>query len=142
MEKSILDVSVIIKWFVQEEDSDKALVFLNSLKNNKVNIIVPTLLFYELGNVLISKNISVDIVGEIIAMLQNLSLEIQDIGLASFRKIYQNSVEYSITFYDAAYITLLQKEDCLFITADRKLFQKVNKVFLGAKLLSDLGLPS
>lgn len=135
MGQNILDASVIIKWFVQEEDSDKALIFLNSFKNNKIEIIAPTLLFYELGNILISKKISVDMVGEIMTTLQNLSFEIQDIGLQSFRKIYQNSIEYSITFYDAVYITLMQKEDCNFITADQKLFGKIHKAFSGAKLL-------
>lgn len=135
MVKSILDASVIIKWFVQEEDSDKALIFLNSLKDNKINIIVPTLLFYELGNILISKKMSVDIVGEVMTKLQELSLEIADIGLQSFKKIYQNSIKYSITFYDASYITLMQKENCEFITADQKLFGKIHQAFSAAKLL-------
>lgn len=136
MAQSILDASVIIKWFVEEEDSDKALIFLNSLKNSKITIIVPSLLFYELGNILISKKVSIDMAGEIMTALQNLSLEIWDIGLEFFRKIYQNSIEYSITFYDASYITLMQKENCEFITADEKLFKKVRKAFSGAKLLS------
>lgn len=135
MAQSILDASVVIKWFVQEEDSDKAIVYLTSLKSSKNNVIVPALLFYELGNILISKKVPVNMVGEIMNTLQNLSLEVQDIGLQSFRKIYQNSIEYSLSFYDAAYITLMQKEDCEFITADQKLFGKINKAFPGAKLL-------
>lgn len=134
--KIILDASVIIKWFIDEEDGDKAILYLDYLQNNQITIIVPSLIFYELGNVLISKKASVDMAGETIAMLQNLGLEIADIGLQAFRKIYQNSLEYALSFYDAAYITLFQKENCEFVTADQKLFQKVHRSFAGAKLLS------
>lgn len=133
----ILDVSVIVKWFIDEQDSNQALVYLSAFQNDQITIIVPSLLFYELGNILVSKKAAVDRVGEIMIMLLNLGLEIEDIGLRWFRKIYQNSIEYSLTFYDSAYITLLQKENCQFITADQKLFEKVHKVFSGIKLLSD-----
>lgn len=130
----ILDASVIIKWFIDEEDSDKALSYLDIIQNNQRAVIVPSLLTYEIGNILLNKKASVTMVGEIMNTLQNLGLEVEDIGLKWFRKIYQNSIDYSITFYDSAYITLMQKENCEFITADKKLFQKVNKAFAGVKL--------
>lgn len=133
----ILDASVIIKWFIDEPDSNQALVYLSTFQNGQTTIIVPSLLFYELGNILVSKKAAVGRVGEIMTMLLNLGLESEDIGLRWFRKIYQNAVEYSITFYDAAYITLLRKKNCQFITADQKLFEKVHKIFSGIKLLSD-----
>lgn len=133
----ILDASVIIKWFIDEEDDDKALSILDAFQNNQITVAVPTLLFYELGNILVSKKASADMVEKAMVILQNLDFRIDDIGLSSFLKIHQNSVDYSITFYDATYITLLEKENCQFITADNKLFQKINKAFSGAKLLSN-----
>lgn len=139
MDKSILDASVVIKWFVKEQDRDKAITYLTAFHNNEVALIVPSLLFYELGNVLIKKKATMSLINEIMVKFQQLNLlglEIQDIGLLSFRQIYQNSIEYSLTFYDAAYITLMQKENCRFVTADGKLFQKVQKAFAGVKLLS------
>lgn len=132
--KIILDASVIIKWFIEEEDSDKASSYLKVIQDNKIKVKVPSLLFYELGNILLNKKASVDMAGEIVSALQNLGLEVEDIALQWFREIYQNSIDYSITFYDSAYITLMQKENCEFITADKKLFQKVNKAFAGVKL--------
>lgn len=132
----ILDTSVIIKWFIDEEDSDEATSYLKAFQNNEITITIPSLLFYELGNALLNKGASVELAGEIMGMFLELGLEVRDIGLEWFRKIYQNSIDYSLTFYDAAYITLLQRENCEFITADQKLFQKVRKAFSGAKLLS------
>ncbi len=131
----ILDASIIIKWFIDEKDSDRALSYLNAFQNDEITVMVPSLVFYELGNTLVSKKVPVDIVGDVMVTLQNLGLKIEDIGLRWFRKIYQNSIEYSLTFYDAAYITMLQKENCQFITADKKLFQRVNETFSGIKLL-------
>ena len=141
MDKSILDASVVIKWFVKEQDRDKAITYLTAFQNNEVVLIFPSLLFYELGNVLIKKKATIGLINEVMVKFQQLNLlglEIQDIGLLSFRQIYQNSIEYSLTFYDAAYLTLMQKENCQFVTADRKLFEKVHKNFKAVKLLSDL----
>lgn len=133
--KVILDASVVIKWFVDEEDSDKAALYLNAFQQNQVLIIVPSLLFYEVGNFFVSHKAGPDRAGEAMLILHNLSLDIQDVGLQWFRKIYQNSIEYGLTFYDATYITLLQNMNCEFVTADNKLFQKVNKAFSNIKLL-------
>lgn len=140
MDKSILDASVVIKWFVEEQDRDKAITYLTAFQNNELGLIVPSLLFYELGNVLIKKKATMTLINEVMVKFQQLNslgLEIQDIGLSSFRQIYQNSIKYGLTFYDASYLTLMQEENCRFITADGKLFQKVHKNFKGIKLLSD-----
>lgn len=137
----ILDTSVVVKWFTPEEDKEKARSLLKDFYNDEIVIIFPALLFYELGNVLINKRISIGTVSEIMIKLQklcSLGLVVEDIGLKWFKKIYQNSVEYSLTFYDAAYITLLQNKDGHFVTADTKLFQKVNKAFSNVKLLSEM----
>lgn len=138
--KIILDTSVVVKWFTPGVDKEKARAILKTFYENEVAIIFPSLLFYELGNVLINKSISIDNISEIMRKLQGLSslgLVIEDLGLSSFSKIYQNSINYSITFYDATYITLMQKESCEFVTADKKLFDKLSKILPGVKLLSD-----
>ena len=62
-------------------------------------------------------------------------MEVIDVGFQSFRKIFQNAKEYSLTFYDASYVTLMQKENCEFITVDSKLYRKINKKFALIKLL-------
>ncbi len=135
MAKNILDASVILKWFTKEEDSDKAIAYLKAFQNNDIIIIVPFLLFYELGNAFIRKKESQYFIADIGLKLQNLQLEVRDAGLLLFRKIYQNALDYSLTFYDASYLTLMQEENCEFITADKKLYDKVKKKFALVKLL-------
>ena len=135
MAKNILDASVILKWFTKEEDSDKAIAYLKAFQNNDIIIIVPSLLFYELGNAFIRKKEPKYFIADIGLKLQNLQLEVRDVGLPLFQKIYQNALDYSLTFYDASYLTLMQEENCEFITADKKLYEKVKKKFALVKLL-------
>lgn len=135
MVKNILDASVIVKWFTKEEGSDKAIIYLKAFQENEITIIIPSLLFYELGNAFMRKKESKRAIADIGQKLQGLHLEIEDIGLRMFRKIHENAIDHSLTFYDATYITLMQQENCEFVTADRKLYEKVNKGFALTKLL-------
>ena len=52
MEKKtlVLDASVVVKWYCEEKDSDKAHEIRKSYREHRVNIIVPNLLFYEVIN--------------------------------------------------------------------------------------------
>lgn len=133
--KKILDNSVVVKWFADESETEAALQYLRDFLNGKYTIIIPTLLFYELGNTFISKKVSSAEISEIMQLLQKFPLQIEDIGLAAFRKIYQTAQEYGLSFYDASYVTLMQKYDCELVTADKKLHRKINKSFANVTLL-------
>lgn len=137
MELSILDASVVIKWFIKEEGSDLADLYLERLGNHDIKIIIPQLLFFEIGNILISRKVSEDESDYIAKKLYSLPFEQKQIDLQYFNAIILIAKTFGISFYDGAYIALMQEKNCEFITADRKLFQKVQKAFSGAKLLSD-----
>jgi predicted nucleic acid-binding protein len=49
---SILDASVILKWFVNEEDSSHALNLREEFYAGKREIVVPDLLLFEIANAL------------------------------------------------------------------------------------------
>ena len=134
MEK-VFDASVIIKWFISEEGSDSALIYLQDYRDRRFSIIVPTLLYYELGNILLAKRATEDQVSKIMASLLALSLVDINIGHDAFRKVFENAQDLKITYYDASYITLMQNKNCEFVTADKKLYEKVKKKFTHIKLL-------
>lgn len=131
----ILDTSVVLKWFVDEEGSDTAREYLQDFLAGKYQILLPTLLYYELGNACLQNSIPADEIGKIMILLQKLAFEVEDIGYAAFRKIYQNASEYNLSFYDASYVTLMQKYDCALITADKKLFGKLKGLFKNIRIL-------
>jgi len=93
------------------------------------------LFFYEIGNILISKQASMKDVVYAITELNNLPIEQNPTGHSSFRKVFQNAQELKITFYDASYITLMQQKDCEFVTADKKLYEKLRKKLSRVTLL-------
>ncbi|MBI2315043.1 type II toxin-antitoxin system VapC family toxin [Candidatus Daviesbacteria bacterium] len=74
MDKNILDVSVIIKWFIKEEGSNQADLYLERLSREEIVIIIPQLLYYEVGNTLIFKKIQKDDSDEIAKKLYSLPL--------------------------------------------------------------------
>lgn len=137
MARNILDASVVIKWFLPEEDSDKADLYLETLRKREITIIVPELLFYEVGNTLRSNKVQGNDSDKIAEQLLALPFEKKQMDCAYFKKTTCNAGTFGLTFYDAAYVTLMQEERCEFVTADRKLFDKVHKHFKGIKLLSD-----
>lgn len=136
--KKILDASVMSKWFLEESGSAQALSYLTDFVNGKYTLVVPTLLFYELGNVFWKKNIPVVELSSIMQKFHAFSSDQflkEDIGFDGFHNVYQTAQEYDITFYDASYVVLLQKYECEFITADEKLFRKLKGVFAKIRLL-------
>lgn len=137
MDKNILDASVVIKWFFQEAGSDSADFYLEKLSKRELVICVPELLFYEVGNTLISKGVSINDSDSIAKELLTLPFKKRGMDSKFFTKIVQNAKTFNLTFYDASYVTLTQEERCGFITADKKLFEKIHKKFKRVRLLSN-----
>jgi len=49
---SVLDASVVLKWFVSEKDSDKAEMLRSEYYLGQRDIVVPDLIIYEISNAL------------------------------------------------------------------------------------------
>ena len=48
----VIDASVVVKWFVPESDSDKALAIRDAHTKLDISLFAPDLIVYELGNAL------------------------------------------------------------------------------------------
>jgi predicted nucleic acid-binding protein len=132
----VLDTSVIIKWLIEEEDTPLALEFQQAHVNDRERIAVPELLFYETCNVLAAKGIFTQREAEAaLSLLFEFELETYSLGWEEFCLSLALSYRYKITIYDAVYIALAQVLGCRFITADKRLFEKV-KELRDVKLLS------
>lgn len=121
----VVDASVILKWFIEESDSNKA----TAIKNNHIaglySITIPDIAIYEVGNALRYKSeFSIREVARCLEDLYALSLDIispyPDIGYL----VTEISRQNDITFYDAFYIALAKELGLEFITADRQLYEK------------------
>jgi len=139
MTSFVVDSSVVFKWYRQPGDEDyvpQAVSILERHLHGDLEIHVPDLIFYELGNILrfkerfVSKD-ALTILNETFA----LALQIHPIDLLLCEEAFRFAREHDITFYDASFVALSHLLDASFITADKKLFAKVKTlptaIFLG-----------
>lgn len=122
----VLDASVIIKWFTQEEKREQAINLRENYINGEIEIVVPDLLLYEISNALrFNSNFQEEDIKEAIQSLFDMEISI----IVPVPEILQKTINiaYSkeITIYDALYIALAQIIDFDFITADEKLYEKL-----------------
>ena len=134
----VVDASVVYKWYIDEEDSDKARRILDDFIRGVIEISMPDLAYYEVSNSLRwnPRNSSSDVK----AVIENLdALELNVI--VPTPSLLQAAVDFAynqnLTIYDAIYVVLAQELGFTFVTADEKLFDKV-KSFNFVKLLKEL----
>jgi predicted nucleic acid-binding protein len=127
----VLDTSVILKWFRPEEGSDRAKVYRDAHLNRTETIYCPDLVIYELANVaVVNPDIPDSEVLEIIETFWETNILLvapdKDLSLLTTGLAEQ----YDISVYDASYLALAVTLSCDLITADAKLFYKVELPFV------------
>lgn len=115
----IIDASVLAKRYFIEQDTSKAIELLDSERIFHA----PILMVYEIGNVLWQHP---DTDPEDANLIFDLGIVLHNPDVKS---ISQVATKYKITFYDAAYVALIEKLNLPFITADKKLYDKVQTQF-------------
>ena len=136
----VVDSSIVFKWYRQPGDEDhvpQAVSILEHHLHGELEIHVPDLLFYELGNILRFKETLVS--KDALTILRDtyaLALKIHPIDLLLAEETFRFAREYDVTFYDASFVALSHLLQASFITADKKLFAKVKTlptaIFLGS----------
>lgn len=122
----ILDSSVIIKWFSEEEDTEKALDFREKHIAGEIELIDPDLLLYEVANALrYNKSINETDVKAAVDSLISLGIEIVVPTKEVTDEAISLAFQYNLTVYDAYFIALAKVLAFTFITADERLCRKV-----------------
>jgi len=122
----VVDASVIVKWFVEEEGSDKSLKLRHKYIEGRVGIIAPELVIFEALNALYYKKLfSEDELKEISEALEAYSLTLYPLRGEYADKAVEIAFKNDITIYDASYIALAVIKDARMYTADRKLIRKL-----------------
>lgn len=134
----VLDSSVVIKWFSEEEDTDLALKFREGFLKGDIDIIIPDLQLYEIANALrFNKKLnSKDVVNAVDSLIDigiNIVVPTKDVISSAIDIAFQ----IDITFYDAYFIALAKELDYNFVTADESLFKKIKELKF-TKLLKNL----
>lgn len=133
----VLDSSVIVKWFAEEEFTDKALNFRRELLSGRLEIAVPDLILYEIPNALrFSQRLGEEDIKSAISSIFGIGVDI----IAPLKRVLDSAVglsfKFNISFYDAYFIALAKDLEYKFITADEKLCNKI-KALKFVKLLKE-----
>ncbi len=135
----VLDTSVIIKWFRQGEVlADHALRWRDAYLQGEVEITVPSLVAYELANVLRYKDdLTTDQVEAAVQSLFNMGLRWVAPSAASVCRAVAIAREQGVTVYDAIFVSLAEALGADLITADERLVHRLTGFsfvhFLGAQ---------
>jgi predicted nucleic acid-binding protein len=129
--KIVVDTSVLIKWIkTRDEDLvDEARLLLHEIETRPLEVAVPALLLYEVGNILLTKTrLPPDDLARAIDDVSALPLVVADPDAGLLRRTIRLGRELNLTFYDASFLALAEELDCTFVTADRKLFESARRL--------------
>jgi len=122
----VIDASVVVKWFVEEEGSEEALKVRDRYVEGEIQIIAPELITFEVLNALYFKRLfSEDELKQISEALEAYSFSLYPLRGEYARKAVEISYENDITLYDASYVALAIVRDTFAYTADEKLVRKL-----------------
>jgi predicted nucleic acid-binding protein len=126
MREIVIDASVVVKWFIEESDSDKALILRDRFIGGKVELYVPTLLYFEVLNALkysqLFKPSELEDAGE---SLENYGFKVITIKNEIRKHMINVAVNYDLSIYDASYLGVSIGLEKIFCTADERIIKKL-----------------
>lgn len=132
----VLDASVVIKWYQDEADAEKAKKLQQDHITGVNRIIIPRLMFYEISNTFATKSsLPTKNIQNNFQALFMMNLDIykdQEIDIVEATLLAKKA---ETTFYDMLYAVIAKRKKCDLVTADER-FQKKTK-FPFVKLLSE-----
>ena len=134
----VVDASVVVKLFIVEDYSDKATEIINAHAKGYISLSAPTLIVYELGNVFWKHpHITYEKAYRFIEKFLDLDINLVDVhsNVELLKTACRISESMSLTFYDASYIAIAERDKVKLITADEELHNKAQDFTL---LLKDV----
>jgi predicted nucleic acid-binding protein len=124
-----VDASVVAKWYIAEEDSDRALQIRDLHSDGKLVLSSPVLIIYEVGNALTRHpRFTNEDSAKAFQSLMDLGLGLRSLAEPTLlEKTFEISRQLRITFYDAAYVALARDYDTMLITADKALHRNIKR---------------
>lgn len=143
MKLVVPDASVLLKWVVPtvEEGRDSAIELREAAIAGTINLVVPPLWLYEVGNTLARR--FPEHASQLLEALVAFGLVEKAATKAWREKALALTRDYSVTFYDAAYHALALVERGVFVTADSEYVERARKAgavsLLGARVSASDG---
>ncbi len=125
----LVDSSVAVKWFIVEEDTDKAVDLQNRFLRGEIELFIPDLALFEISNALLfSKAFTKDQIQEYLAAFLELDVGVLPFNINYLSKAIGLAADRGLAIYDAYFVACAAANGLKYITADRR----------AAKRLADL----
>ena len=126
MREVVIDASVVVKWFIEENNSEKALLLRDSFIGGNVELYVPPLLYFEVLNALkYSQLFEPNELEEAGESLENYGFKVITIKNEIRNHMINAAINYDLSIYDASYLGLSIGLEMMFCTADEKIIKKL-----------------
>jgi predicted nucleic acid-binding protein len=139
----VIDANVLLAFYLPAEPyKTEALALLGEATAGRVQLVVPTLVHYEVLNVLSlatrglkrGQKISLDEAQEILAAMKALKLEVRDVqGLE--KRILEITQRHQCSAYDAAYLALAEQLRTDLLTGDERFHNALKAHFKQVKFV-------
>ena len=142
MKKFVIDVSVFMKLFLEEQDSEQAVAFFVQANDNNATLLIPPLFQSEFLSIVKNQHLSFELVYDLLGEYLATSMTQIDYSQAMLQKALEiskhgHSKSGFPSVYDSIYHALAILHNCDFITADKKHYAKT-KSLGNIKLLQDM----
>lgn len=125
LEKAVVDASVVVKWFNQEEFTEEALLLRQRIRRGTVTPFAPELMIFEVANSLrYNPDFGAVDVQQAVRSLRDMQFPAAPMDEDMWRRAVDIAFERGITIYDSAYVAMSECMDAKLYTADARLAKK------------------
>ena len=123
MEEVVIDASVVVKWFVIEENREKALRIRDDYIDGKLTLSAPSLMPFEVMNAVryAKKDMNAERLSQISESLSLYGIKLHNLKDEYAKATIRAVLDNDITIYDASYVALAEHLKTIMYTADVEL---------------------
>ncbi len=141
MKEAVIDASVVLKWYLPEEQGERALSLLEGFVSNHLHLVAPYLLEYEVINGLVVAarrgRITEEDLTEAVDGFLSLGIPLESVD-RDFTRVIHFCSTYGVSAYDAGYLALAERRGIPLVTADERLCRAVRDELHWLKRIGDL----
>lgn len=120
----VVDASVVVKWFLQEEDSPPALLLRDDFVAGDVELHAPAILPFEVLNALrFAPTYTEERSLQAQVALDRVGISLHELSREFARRTIHTAFARGLSMYDASYLALAAHESQKLITADEVLLR-------------------
>lgn len=128
-QEKVIDASVAVKWFSEEEGSDRALKLRDGHIDGKLSLVAPELILYEVTNALRYKTLfDGSKVSRAFHDLIEFQLELVPLTEDLLKASVDLAFRQRTTLYDSVYLGLGGLMEVDVVTADKRFYSRCSKL--------------